>query len=198
MKLQHLSVLLFPFLPFVSASSREQIIMDSIREPFVPKTHAQPTLSDLLTVEQSASIFFSYARELELSKLLDDENSRTTLFVPTNKAVMALERKPHQGQGSYAIADDVEITEEEYETMSKENVERWVSVHIIPEYPISLEDEHQTMLDGKSISFKPISKGDTQKPEWTRVTLDDGARITKMKEASNGVLYLIDTAISPE
>ncbi|KAF5352826.1 hypothetical protein D9756_006162 [Leucocoprinus leucothites] len=199
MKLQHLSLVFLPFISLVSASSSEQITMGSIHNPFVPEKHTHPTLSDLLTIEQSASIFYSYARELELSKMFNDQNIKATLFVPTNKAVMSLARKPHQGQGSGAILDDIHITEDEYERKSRENVERWVSAHIIPKFPINLDsNEHPTLLDGKSISFKPISKGDNKEPAWTRVTLNDGAHILSMKEASNGVLYLIDTAISPE
>lgn len=59
-----------------------------------PLTTPKPTLTDLLTIEPRASIFFSYARELELSTLFAVLDTQTTLFVPTNKAVMALARKP--------------------------------------------------------------------------------------------------------
>ena len=59
-----------------------------------PFISLQPTLADLLTIEPSASIFYSYARELELSARFADDRVRYTLFVPTNKAVMALARKP--------------------------------------------------------------------------------------------------------
>ena len=67
------------------------------------KTDGLPTLADLLTIGPSASIFYSYARELALSELfstppqvLDDVTGKggLTLLVPTNKAVMALARKP--------------------------------------------------------------------------------------------------------
>lgn len=37
----------------------------------------------------------------------------------------------HQGSGS-SVEDDVEITEDEADRQSAENVERWVSAHIIP------------------------------------------------------------------
>lgn len=62
---------------------------------FIPLTKPQPSLADLLTIEPSASIFYSYARELELSAKFDDASVRYTIFVPTNKAVMALARKPY-------------------------------------------------------------------------------------------------------
>jgi hypothetical protein len=80
-------------LPILALSSQEQqIIMnnDAISSP----TTSKPTLADLLTIEPSASIFYSYARELELSARFSDGRSKYTLFVPTNKAVMALARKP--------------------------------------------------------------------------------------------------------
>ena len=50
-------------------------------------------LSDKLTIQPSASIFFSYARESTLGKMLE-EDGQLTVFAPTNRAVMALARKP--------------------------------------------------------------------------------------------------------
>jgi hypothetical protein len=94
MKLHWLSLALLPFISLISASSSEQIVMGSTHDAFVPEKHAQPTLADLLTIEPSASIFYSYARELELSRMFGDGSMKVTLLVPTDKAVMALARKP--------------------------------------------------------------------------------------------------------
>ncbi|KAH9486117.1 FAS1 domain-containing protein [Psilocybe cubensis] len=161
---------------------------------YTPQTTVQPTLSDLLTIEPSASIFYSYARELEMSSMLSKQDSKLTLFVPTNKAVMALARKPHQGPEQPI---EVEISDEEFHNRAKKHVERWVSAHIVPEYPLSLDgNNHPTLLDGKSISFKPISKVSGHGAEWSRVTLDNGAKIVGKKEGLNGDLYLIDGTIS--
>ena len=92
------SFLLVSTLSLVSASNskKDQIPMasDSNFPEYVPQTTPQPTLADLLTIEPSASIFYSYARELELSSILSDHDAKYTVFVPTNKAVMALARKP--------------------------------------------------------------------------------------------------------
>jgi len=55
---------------------------------------SQPTLADLLTIEPAASIYYSYARETELSGMLSSAAVWWTVLVPTNKAVMALARKP--------------------------------------------------------------------------------------------------------
>ena len=91
------SLLALPF--FASAALNEQIAMSGPildeSTPYTPQTHSQPSLADLLTIESSASIYYSYARETELSSLFGDENAHLTLLVPTNKAVMALARKPY-------------------------------------------------------------------------------------------------------
>jgi hypothetical protein len=87
------SFLLVSTLSLVSASKKDQMPILSDPE-YVPQTTPQPTLADLLTIEPAASIFYSYARELELSSMFSDHDAKVTMFVPTNKAVMALARKP--------------------------------------------------------------------------------------------------------
>ncbi|TFK42187.1 hypothetical protein BDQ12DRAFT_720180 [Crucibulum laeve] len=172
--------------------------MASKNDEYSPQVNAQPTLADLLTIEQSASIFYSYARELELSRMFADVMMNATLLVPTNKAVMALARKPHQ---SPETSDEgIEITQEEFDNLSKSNVERWVSAHIIPVSPISLlsNKPHPTLLSGKSITFVPISKHDGKGEEWSRVKFEDDVRIVGMKQAANGVFYLIDGTVTTD
>lgn len=63
-------------------------------DSFTPPIHSKPSLADLLTVENSVSIFYSYARELELSGSFTNEQANLTILAPTNKAVMDLARKP--------------------------------------------------------------------------------------------------------
>ena len=94
--------LLFPFFLLSSicqamSSEGDQIVMDSVlgSPTYVPQTSSKPTLADLLTIEPSASIFYSYARELELSATFSNSGAKLTVFAPTNKAVMALARKPY-------------------------------------------------------------------------------------------------------
>ena len=58
------------------------------------KAEAGLMLSDILTVQTSASIFFSYARDTRIGELLEKEGAEITILAPTNKAVMALARKP--------------------------------------------------------------------------------------------------------
>lgn len=78
-----------------AAAAADQIVLPNApMHDNRPASNVGPTLFDLLTIESGSSIFFSYARELELSKLFVDANAKLTLLVPTNKAVMALARKP--------------------------------------------------------------------------------------------------------
>jgi len=129
------------------------------------------------------------------------------------------------------IDEGINISQQEYDSQSRRNVERWVSVHIVPvcaplsnfeglytirqKSPIVLESHHSTLLQDKSITFTRIAKNDGQGPDWSRVTLEDGIHTIGMKEVRNllmsesdtdvspvqglnGVLYLIDGAISPD
>ncbi|KAJ3860962.1 hypothetical protein EV359DRAFT_66895 [Lentinula novae-zelandiae] len=173
-----------------------------------------PSLADLLTIESSASIFYSYARELALSQLFADLNSSVwdgepkptvgnaglTLLVPTNKAVMALARKPHQGPPPKNENEDITISDEEFHKLSKENVQRWVEAHIIATFPLTFPAPtvtYDTVLQGKSVSFTSTqSNGEDE--DWKTVTIEDGINILNMKQASNGILYLIDGAIDVE
>ncbi|KAI0249562.1 hypothetical protein BJV78DRAFT_1276167 [Lactifluus subvellereus] len=161
-----------------------------------PTSHSRPTLFDLLTIEPSTSIFFSYARELELVRLFTNVDSNLTVLVPTNKAVMALEKKPHQAP--IPIEDTIELTEQELEERSEKNVERWVSLHIIPQSHISLPSRtYPTLAEGKTVTFEETSR-DPSIPEWKRVLVNGKLQIINWKEATNGVLYVIDGTIQDE
>ncbi|KAG9309120.1 hypothetical protein JVU11DRAFT_11015 [Chiua virens] len=199
MRASLLLALAFPLLASASLGAQEvlsPLVME--QEPskntiFTPVTTNKPSLADLLTIESSASIYFSYARETEFSREFNATDNQWTLLVPTNKAIMALRRKPHQGP---AVEPGVKISEEQFDEQSKQNVERWVAAHIIP-FRISLSDPpviYDTLLDGKSISFTLIPGGKNS-PDWSRVTLEDGVHIIEMKEGENGVVYMIDGTI---
>ncbi|KAL0579598.1 hypothetical protein V5O48_002370 [Marasmius crinis-equi] len=173
---------------------RQQTPLMVYDEPdYTPQTNTgKPTLADLLTIDPSTSIFYSYARELELSRLLNDESAGLTLLAPTNKAVMALARKPHQGSET---TDDTVISEEEFDKVSKRNVERWVSAHIIPEPLKTLEmRSYSTLLDGKSVTFS--ASEDSENSDWRNAVVEGGISIRDMKEASNGVIYVLDGTIN--
>ncbi len=78
----------------VAAAADQIVFPNTPMDDNRPASNVRPTLFDLLTIESSTSIFFSYARELELSRSFVNVDSKLTLLVPTNKAVMALARKP--------------------------------------------------------------------------------------------------------
>ena len=81
--------LLFPLLS--SALATEQTVMGGAQTTV---SHTTQTLADLLTIEPSASIFYDYARGIDLGNKLNDKSSLITVLVPMNKAVMKLARKP--------------------------------------------------------------------------------------------------------
>jgi len=199
MKLKYFATFILPLVSITlvgihAAGAAEQIVFPNF--PMDDNRPAPNTLFDLLTIEPGASIFFSYARELELSRLFVDANSNLTLLVPTNKAVMALARKPHQAP--VPVDDTIELSEKEFEERSNENVERWVSLHIIPESHISLPSRtYPTLVEGKAVAFEEISEDDTV-PEWNRVLVNGNIPIVGKREASNGVLYIIDGTIQDD
>ncbi|KAJ3807088.1 hypothetical protein EV368DRAFT_47387 [Lentinula lateritia] len=173
-----------------------------------------PSLADLLTIESSASIFYSYARELALSQLFADSKSSVwdggqkltlatgglTLLVPTNKAVMALARKPHQGPPPKNENEGITISDDEFHKLSKENVQRWVEAHMIATSPLTFPTPtvtYDTVLQGKSVSFTSTQSNGGDE-DWKTVTIEDGIKILSMKQASNGILYLIDGTIDVE
>ncbi|KAG8837315.1 hypothetical protein FRC18_009483 [Serendipita sp. 400] len=183
-----------------------QIVLDQTAEgsqrimtqPAVPEDFTSPPmLSDQLSLEPQASIFFSYAREsAKLSGILSGvgeySGQKYTVFVPTNKAVMTLARKPHQ-----SVEDGtIEITDEEAERQSQVNVERWLSAHFIPG-TIGLdkgaEGEHQTLLDGKPLSLSRLPSHHT--PEWANWRVNSESHIIAKREAPNGIIYLMEGVI---
>ncbi|KAH7886379.1 hypothetical protein F5I97DRAFT_1928227 [Phlebopus sp. FC_14] len=204
MRLRYFLALSLPFIisasiedqtPFLGSS--EMTKESSQESTYTPLTSPQPTLADLLTIEPSASIYYSYARETEISSEFGNVDQQLTLLVPTNKAVMALARKPHQGP--VHAESKIEISEQELDEQSRRNVQRWVTAHIILSH-ISLSDvpvTYDTMLDGKSVTFIPAESSDGRSPDWAQVTLEDGTRIIGRKEGINGVIYLIDGTIDP-
>lgn len=114
-----------------SESHQLPLTQDPMSEEFVRPGNTLPTLFDLLVLQRGSSIFFDYLRESStISQRMNDESAKSTLLLPTNKAVIALGWKPHQGPPTPSPDGDVkvEITEE----MGKANVERWLSAHILP------------------------------------------------------------------
>ena len=115
-------------------------------------------------------------------------------------------RLRHRHEDPKPLDDGVILSEAEFDSMSKQNVQRWVSAHIIPVSPlprhgrsrvahrsppvwqsqISLasDGEYETLLSGKNVTFT-VSGGDKNTPEWTHVVLDGSVRLLGMKEVSS-------------
>ncbi|PAV22872.1 fas1 domain-containing [Pyrrhoderma noxium] len=160
------------------------------------KAEAGLMLSDILTVQTSASIFFSYARDTRIGELLEKEGAEITILAPTNKAVMALARKPHQGPTP--IDDGIVITEKEFDIRSRENVERWITAHIVPDRlgQFTPSRTYETLLDG--VTFTVQSKNDESSKgalDWLDAILNGNISIVNKVEAKNGILYLLDGAL---
>ncbi|QRW08962.1 FAS1 domain-containing protein [Ceratobasidium sp. AG-Ba] len=153
---------------------------------------AGPTLADLLTLQQSSSIFYDYLRDLPdvVNRLTDSSgNVQSTVFVPRNKAVVQLARKPHQGP----VEDKIEIlTGREHDERARSHIARWIGAHIVPSHPIELVGSYATMLDGKTVKLECQGEERT----WEHCTVD-GVKIAQKIDASNGVLYVIDGTITP-
>lgn len=87
-----LSILFFFVFPLAHSS---QFHLDAV-VPEKPLSNGEPTLYDLITIERRATIFGDYLRMVkDITDSLGDRGVATTVLVPTNKAVLALARKPY-------------------------------------------------------------------------------------------------------
>ncbi|KAF8339078.1 uncharacterized protein EI90DRAFT_3118167 [Cantharellus anzutake] len=161
--------------------------------------HPIPLLSDLLIVQPQSTIFRDYLRSIgPIESLLRDETKRVTVLAPTNKATLAMTRKPHQpAPGDEHRNGETHVTEEQYELERQENVRRWVSAHIIPGHPFAFEESknYPTLLEDFSIRFRLVQQSQsTQEGDW--VVVPDIQIIEKI-EGRNGILYLVNGSILP-
>lgn len=93
---------IFPLLSsfILPLSKAAQIPMNPPAHPELgleqPLSSGEPTLYDLIMIDRRATIFGDYVRSLnDMTGLLGDRGALTTVLVPTNKAVLALARKPY-------------------------------------------------------------------------------------------------------
>jgi len=153
-----LAGLFYSFTTTMASPTDQTVLAPSDRLDFVRPEGGLPTLADLLTLETRASIFYSYARETDMSARFDGAGGGggTTLFVPTNKAVQALSRKPHEDPKSEAVG----ISDAEHEAISKSNVQRWVGAHIVPSPDVNFTSTtpYATLTPGTTIAFQAITQ----------------------------------------
>jgi len=169
--------------------------MDPSFEPVVAQA---PTLFDLLIVQTRASIFGDYLRsDNTLSSRLSSGAAKSTVLVPTNKAVIALARKPHMGPANKTTdsQDEIEISDKDKDRQARINVRNWVGAHIIPQHPISLSstEEFPTLLEGTSVRFVETK---TASGDWEHRVMYPDTKILERIEGSNGVIYLIEGTVT--
>jgi len=163
-----------------------------------PSSAGEPTLYDLIMIERHATIFGDYVRTVkDITTRLGDREMATTVLVPTNKAVIALARKPHQGPPPETDSgrNEIEINEKEIDEEANKHVRDWVSAHIISRHPIDLssEEEYPTLHAGTSIRF---TESKTPVPDREHYVLYPDVKIISKIEAANGVIYIIEGTVS--
>ncbi|OWT39561.1 hypothetical protein C362_02727 [Cryptococcus neoformans Bt1] len=130
-----------------------------------------PTVADMLTTERTASLWWSYARDsVEIAKRLESKLKSSTVLVPIDKAILALEKKPHQSPGE--TPEDAAF--------------KFISAHIIDGTP--REGTLPTLLPNFSVEFV---KDGSAKGGW-RIRPGD-VEVLAEKDGVNGrVMYLAE------
>ncbi|GJJ13131.1 hypothetical protein Clacol_007381 [Clathrus columnatus] len=170
----------------------DQIVMeDDSKDPFIRPQGVLPNLADLLTLQTHASIFYSYARDTDINARFTEGNTDgVTIFLPTNKAVQALARKPNDDPHS----DLSKLSSEEYQMRSADRQFKGSNVDF------TSKAAFDTLTPGITITFKSISETNDQsgdhehvihtqdglpilddRPIWTNYVLNDGVRILDEK-----------------
>ncbi|GAA5969700.1 hypothetical protein JCM11641_008009 [Rhodosporidiobolus odoratus] len=157
---------------------------------FTPSSSLQPSLADLLTRSKRTKLFYDYVRDsIAVSTLLIDPLGSATLLAPTDQAILALARKPHEGPATAAAAGQIEE-----ERSRAEWLDRWVKMHVILDR-VELEDgdweerEYKPMVGSSALRF--VRSGEHGKG---RVVLPANVEIVGEEQALNGkILYLQGT-----
>ena len=119
---------------------------------------------------------------------------------------------PIRHQGPIPV-DDTVISEEEFDTRSKENVMRWVSAHVVSVSPrlwmplryiilrdrflqqaissLSPSSTYETLLEGVTITVGPKSdSNEPSKPDWRQVVLNDNITVVDRAEVRSKISCL--------
>lgn len=83
--------------------------------------------------------------------------SYTTLFIPLNRAIIALPYKPHRGPAPAPPGmPSIEVDERE----AQKYLERWLARHIVAgEVDESSANQYKTMEDGRLVWFEKAAEG---------------------------------------
>lgn len=95
---------LFPLLTILSSAMASQFPIPPLPQTpdadmpgtYHPEVVDMPSIADVLNSQSRSTIFYDYLREIDsISKMVStNHGNELTLLVPTNKAVIALPRKP--------------------------------------------------------------------------------------------------------
>ncbi|GMK57598.1 hypothetical protein CspeluHIS016_0404320 [Cutaneotrichosporon spelunceum] len=132
------------------------------------------SLADALTLERQASLWWEYARDVSSVTARLTRAGHTTLFVPTDEAIMSLSHKPHNNPSGSTSDED-----------ARHNVETFLAAHIVPgdiEY-----DKPAETLGGTKVTVKKSGN-------HLRVVPGD-AKVVGTKVASNGMIYYLDAIV---
>ncbi|GAA96610.1 uncharacterized protein L969DRAFT_624267 [Mixia osmundae IAM 14324] len=170
--------------------SADQLVFNTDKGPIA--TSALPSLSDMLTVQRSASFFYDYLREGSVAERLAAPVLKTTLFVPTNTIISQLARKPHEGAPG---EEKIYSTEKDEEKARAEYLQDWVKTHAVAEsLELKLDDlsERDSLLKDHPITFTRAEAA-TAVDAWASILVGPRqARVIDAVECSNGWIYMLD------
>lgn len=145
-----------------------------------------PSLTDLLSTDRRLSLFASYTRDSALvSKRFILPGVKTAVFAPIDVAIKSMARLPHRGE---AQKDDV--TALDAEKQAAKHLDAWTARHMssdeLPE-DVSGQTTLQSLVDGKAITLS--REGDDV------IVGPGGAKVIDRREASDGILLVIDAVL---
>ncbi|GAA5958727.1 hypothetical protein JCM3765_006018 [Sporobolomyces pararoseus] len=189
MRTKAILITLASLLPIGIAST-----VPSVQHPFEMKSSSSsssPSLTDLLTRSKNSRIFYDYLRDSSsVSTRLANPLESTTILAPVNSAIIALERRPHQGPPEPA-GGHVEgyAGSREDEQARADYLEKWIKRHLISgKVDLEVESkEYETLQGGDKVTFVRNQKdGQT----GYRVMPGD-VEVVEIEQASNGVIFYL-------
>jgi len=135
------------------------------------------SLTSLLTSSRQSSLYYDYFRTAAPASLHAQLSApppaHTTLLVPTNQAILALQRKPHQGPPGPVVVDVPEgmfkitmIDAREEEEAREAYLVKWIERHAIAG-KVDLDGEgwqgkRFSAMDGAQVWFELADDGETR------------------------------------
>lgn len=130
------------------------------------------SLTSLLTASRQSSLFYDYLRTAAPASLHAQLSAPppayTTLLVPTNQAILALARRPHQGAPGPVMGEvgAAVVGSREDEEAREAYLGRWIERHAV-RGEVELEGEgwegrRYNTIDGKLVWFELSEDGETR------------------------------------